>query len=280
MTDPAHPDGDADADGRIGWEDPPRRAACTAVPLLSVDGFEGPLDFLLEMARARKIDLALLSIVALVEAFADALGAALTRLGGTADLARWGDWLVMTANLTLLRSRLLLPADAAEARAAREEAEALRLTLLGREEMRAAANWLERRVQLGRDVFPRGQAEAPAHHRRGDVTELLRACLAMLRVPAAAQAYQLRVLPFWRVPDAMARIGQMMEASEAEVAMAALLPAIAADAVGRDRLCRAAVASTLVASLELCRSGLLEVTQSGAWTPITVARANTQTRDG
>ena len=264
MTDPAG--------AEAGWEEPPRNAASASAPVLSVAGFEGPLDFLLEMARAQKIDLARLSIVALVEAFAAALETTLG-LPGAADIARWGDWLVMAANLTLLRSRLLLPAEAPEVRAARDEAERLRLALLGRAEMRAAADWLERRVQLGRDVFARGRRETPAGQRGGDVTDLLRACLALLRVPEAAEAYQLRVLLFWRVPDAMARIREVVEASEVEVAMAALLPAIAADAVGRERRCRAAVASTLVASLELCRSGMLELTQPTAWMPITVARS-------
>ena len=262
----------AGADAATGWEDPPRNMAGASAPVLSVDGFEGPLDFLLEMARAQKIDLAQLSIVALVEAFAAALETALGFPGAAADLARWGDWLVMAANLTLLRSRLLLPVDAPEARAARDEAEALRLVLLGREQMRAAADWLDRRVQLGRDVFTRGRRETRAGQRGGDLTELLRACLALLRVPPAADSYQLRVLPFWRVPDAMARIREVVEASEGEVTMAALLPAIAADAVGRERRCRAAVASTLVASLELCRGGMLDVTQPGAWMPISVAR--------
>ncbi len=139
-----------------GWEDALRDAASASAPVLSVDGFEGPLDFLLEMARAQKIDLALLSIVALVEAFAAALETALARPGAAADLARWGDWLVMAANLTLLRSRLLLPADAPEARAARDEAEALRLALLGREEMRAAAGWLEQARAAGARRFRDG----------------------------------------------------------------------------------------------------------------------------
>ena len=261
-----------DAAAAADWEEPPRNAAGVAAPVLSVDGFEGPLDFLLDMARAQRINLARLSIVALVEGFAAALDAALDR-PGAADLARWGDWLVMAANLTLLRSRLLLPADAPEARAARDEAEALRLALLGRAEMRAAADWLDGRVQLGRDVFARGRRERQAGQRGGDVTELLRACLALLQVPAAADSYQLRVLPFWRVPDAMARIRAVMEASEEEVAVAALLPSIEADVAGRTLRCRAAVASTLVASLELCRDGLLEVRQTAPWTPITVARA-------
>jgi segregation and condensation protein A len=82
-------------------------------PVLAVDGFAGPLDWLLEMTQAWKIDLARLSIVALIEAFATAMEAALARRVGshTAELGRWGAWLVMAATLTFLRSRLLLPSD-------------------------------------------------------------------------------------------------------------------------------------------------------------------------
>jgi hypothetical protein len=67
------------------WEDPPRGASADSAPVLSIDGFAGPLDWLLEMAQAQKIDLARLSIVALIEAFATALEAALAdRVGGCA----------------------------------------------------------------------------------------------------------------------------------------------------------------------------------------------------
>ena len=60
------------------WEQPPRRRpGPNAPPVLAVDGFEGPLDWLLDLARTRRIDLARLSIVALVEAFEEALTAAL-----------------------------------------------------------------------------------------------------------------------------------------------------------------------------------------------------------
>jgi chromatin segregation and condensation protein Rec8/ScpA/Scc1 (kleisin family) len=80
------------------------------------------------MARAQRIDLTKLSILALVEAFTSALDAALmlTRTKPV-DLGRWGEWLVMAATLALLRSRLLLPEDAPEAKAAQDEAEAYRL---------------------------------------------------------------------------------------------------------------------------------------------------------
>jgi segregation and condensation protein A len=82
------------------WEDPPRAPSAASAPVLSVDGFAGPLDWLLEMVRARQIDLARLSVVALIEAFAGAMEAALTRRDtAPAELVRWGDWLVMAATL-------------------------------------------------------------------------------------------------------------------------------------------------------------------------------------
>ena len=68
----------------------------------------------------------------------------------------------MAANLTLLRSRLLLPPDAPEAKAAQDEAEALRRQLTERAHVVATADWLERRPQLGRDVFRRGSPAARA----------------------------------------------------------------------------------------------------------------------
>ena len=63
------------------WEDPPRGARPDTAPVLSVDGFDGPLDWLLEMVRGQKIDLARLSIAALIEAFAAAMTAALADRG-------------------------------------------------------------------------------------------------------------------------------------------------------------------------------------------------------
>ena len=151
------------------WEDPPRAAPPESAPVLAVDGFEGPLDWLLEMAQARKIDLARLSIAALIEAFATALEAALARRidGRAAELGRWGGWLVMAATLAFLRSRLLLPGDSPEAKAAEDEAEALRRRLVSRAQVRAAADWLERRPQLGRDVFGRGTGATPRRWRPG-----------------------------------------------------------------------------------------------------------------
>ena len=101
------------------WEDPPRGDQADGAPVLSIDGFAGPLDWLLEMARAKKIDLARLSIGALIEAFSRAMQAALAGRDRS-RIGHWAAWTVMAATLPELRSRLLLPADVPAARAAAE----------------------------------------------------------------------------------------------------------------------------------------------------------------
>ena len=211
-------------DQRSDWEDPPRVARTDIAPVLSVDGFAGPLDWFLEMARAKKINLTQLSIGALMEQFADALAAALVGQDPR-QLDRWAGWTVMAATLTELWSRLLLPADAAASRAAEAEAEALRRQLLARARMRQAADWLERRSQLGRDVFARGVPEAGVAGRGSDLTDLLRACLVALHVPETqTAAYRPRPPPLWRVSDAIPHLRQRLAALPDGTKLAALLP--------------------------------------------------------
>lgn len=258
------------------WEDPPRAASTELAPVLSVDGFEGPLDWLLEMAQARKIDLTRLSIVALVESFATALEAALAcRVRGrTAELGSWGAWLVMAANLAFLRSRLLL-SDSPEAKTAEDEAEALRHRLVSRAQVRAAADWLERRPQFGRDVFGCGTGERRDDRGRvGDITELLRACLIALRVPEQADADRPRPPPLWQVSDAIARLRQLLGELPDGSPLTAFLPNIGSAETARAVRCRVAVSSTLVAGLELARTGALALDQDAPWTPIRVKHTN------
>ena len=270
------------------WETPPRRPPdLSAAPVLSVEGFEGPLDWLVELARARRIDLQKISIRALVEAFEAALLQALAQPRTPAStLARWGgDWLVMAADLTMLRSRLLLPADTAEARRAQADAEALRRQMLGRAEIGAAADWLGQCRQLGRDVFARGlpaDASQAKRGRTGDVTALLRACLVALALPDdAGAAYRVPRLPFWTVADAVARIRRLLpELGEAENALEAFLPAVPLDSPARELRCRAAVASTFVGGLELAREGVLGLEQDQLWQPVRVLRCEAVERRG
>jgi segregation and condensation protein A len=255
-----------------GWEDPPRRPAVSPVPVLSVEGFEGPLDWLLEMVRARKIDLARLSILALIEAFADALEGAAAQhdARSVASLWRWGDWLVMAADLTLLRSRLLLPVDSREGTEARAEAETLRRRLADRAQIAAAADWLEQQPQLGREVFARGQPEIRTVSHVGDLTDLLRACLVVLQLPDDLAVYRPRPPVLWRVADAMGRIREMMAVETGSRALEDFLPKIEADVSNHQLRIRAAVASTLVAGLEMAREGALMLEQEETFGPIAV----------
>lgn len=296
---PSHP-GPAPPAG----EDPPHSHASATSPILAVDGFEGPLDWLLAMARARKIDLARLSILALVEAFAHAMEAALQRVpdAPAPDLAQWAAWTVMAAQLTELRSRLLRPAGAPEARTAQAEAEALRQHWVLRTQMAAAADWLERRPQLGLTVFARGRPEAgqgacllparPGHDTEdlldksadmtegrkgdsepvegGDITDLLRACLVALRLPPHAEADPPRRTAFWSTGDAAHRITRLLATLPEGAVLDTLLPAIAEAGDGRALHCRAALAATLVAALELSRHGALTLEQNAPWQPIQV----------
>ncbi len=256
------------------WEeDAPARDASSA-PVLSIEGFEGPLDWLLEMAGMQRIELAKLSILALVEAFMQALDDALAQRQGTPfDLARWGDWTVMAAHIALLRSRLLLPPDAPEARAAQEEAEAWRHQLLTRAAIRSAADWLARQPQLGRDVFARGQPEtgAAGQRRSLDITDLFRACLVALRLPEYGKAF--RPLPprLWLITDAIGRIRRMLGEGWGGGELRGLLPRLRAGPEHELR-CRAAVASTLVAGLELAREGALGLEQRRPWYSVRVRR--------
>ena len=253
----------------LAWEDPVRPSP-RAAPVLAVVGFEGPLDWLLELARAERIDLRKLSIRALVEAFAAALERALAA-SGRADLSRWGEFLSMAAQLTLLRSRLLLP-DGRDAKAARDEAEALRRQLLEGDAMRRAAAWLDGRTLLGRDVFGRGVSadEQQASGRVADIADLSRACLVVLRVPEHAQAYRPPLPPLWRVQDAVVRITRLL-AEGVEGELGGFLPALKRDdSFDYEQQCRGAMASTLVAGLELARANTVALRQEQPWRPIQV----------
>jgi segregation and condensation protein A len=241
-------------------------------PALSVAGFDGPLDRLLDGARAQKLDLASLSIAALIEAFDAALQAALADPAGV-RLEHWAVWTVTAATLTELWSRLKLPADSPEALAVKTEAEALREKIAGRALMLAAADWLERQPHLGQDVFRRGQSAARGVVRGGELTDLLRACLPALHVPEEQVAVlRPRPPPLWTAIDATRRVTRLLPGLTEPAPLAAFLPRIESDAAKRTLRCRVAVASTLVAGLELARDHALTLDQDADWTPIRVAR--------
>ncbi len=172
---------------------------------LRLDGFEGPLDLLLDLARAQKVDLAKISILRLVEQFLAAVeGARRVRL----ELA--ADWLVMAAWLTWLKSRLLLPDDEPDAAEGMEAAEVLAARLLALQAIRAAAAWLADRPALGRDVFARGAGGAFTELDRSglaaDTAGLLRAYMAAVRRGGARRQLPAAAAPLWSVQDALGRL--------------------------------------------------------------------------
>jgi segregation and condensation protein A len=162
-------------------------------PYLTLNGFTGPLDHLLTLARAQKIDIADISLTALI----DQLTAALRLAPAATSLGEKGDWVVMAAWLVQLRARLLQPADAPGQQEAAAEADQLRASLAALEDVQALAQWLERQPQLGHDAFTRGRPEmfgvsveaGPAT----DMTEFLWSSLALFddEVPSdTATAYR------------------------------------------------------------------------------------------
>lgn len=239
-------------------------------PELRLGAWEGPLDLLLELARARRVDLACLSIADLVEQCGAALEAAVA--GRKVPLTRLSDWLVMAAHIALLRSRLLLPPDSAAGEEAWQEAEVLRRRLGDRGHAQRLAEWLERRPQLGRDVFVCGAAAGPDNGSRAglavDTAALFRACLAVLERDTGHGTYRPEPLLLWRVPDALARLRRLLPAMPDGAALERFLPGMAEDGPDRpDAILRrrAALASTLLAGLEMGREGSAVMEQEEAF---------------
>ena len=234
--------------------------------VLHLDGFDGPLDLLLDLARGQKVDLARISILSLVEQYLVIVeGARRIRL----ELA--GDWLVMAAWLTWLKSRLLLPPGAEPAEDAEDAAQLLAARLDALQHVQATARWLGARPQLHHDVFPRGAPEHLVEHDRSalaaDLPGLMRAYLAARRRGAPRSGYQPhRSLPLWTVADAMARLERMLGRIPGWTALERFLPHLADHPVQR----RAALASTLLAGLELAKGGTADLRQDQAFGPIMV----------
>ena len=241
-----------------------------AMPLLSVAGFEGPLDFLLEMVRRHRVDLGPLSIVGLTDQLVAALEAGTQRV----PLERRSAWLVAASDLVLLKARLLCPEPPAVAEAAAAEATRRlgQLTELAR--MRAAADWLSARPQLGLRVFARGQMERRARPQAELYVAFLEATLAMLEgkagQPAQASAYQPAPLELWRVPEAIEHITRLLNQQPQGLPLEDCLPTIPSGMAQHQLRQRAALASTLVASLELARDATLDMDQEVAFGTITL----------
>jgi segregation and condensation protein A len=237
---------------------------------LQLEGFEGPLDLLLDLARKQKVDLARISILQLVEQYLSIVeGARKVRL----ELA--ADWLVMAAWLAWLKSRLLVPADPEEAEEGEQAAEVLAARLRDLETIRAAALWLGERPILGQTVFARGLPENFTETDRSrivlDLPALMRAYLSALRRGGARHSYQPKAFRFWTVNDALARLQAMLGELPSWTSLERFLPE-QMDLMQR----RAALASTLIAGLEMAKGGLIQLQQDETFGPILISPATPQ----
>src|SRR5437016_12827914 len=144
---------------KLDTEFAPELASDEHALVVDVEGFEGPLDLLLMLARQQKVDLAKISILALADQYL-----AFVERARQFRLELAADYLVMAAWLAYLKSRLLLPdMHAPEGQSAEDMANALALRLRRLEAIRDFAEKLFARPQLDRDVFCRGRPEPIAH---------------------------------------------------------------------------------------------------------------------
>jgi segregation and condensation protein A len=259
--------------------------ATSEAMLVQLDGFEGPLDLLLDLARRQQVDLARISVLALVDQYVatiDRIGLAVT------GLERAADWLVMAAWLTWLKSRLLLPKESKEALEAERAAGILVDRLAQMVRVRSLAAWLEARPQLGRDTYPRGAPEVVTRTLAAEVVELFEACLVGLRWrPPLRQTYVPRRPLLWGVADAIARLRGLIGAVPDGAELARFLPphlfamlALADDPITMptplpDRKDlplqrRGAVAATLMGALELAREARIHLRQEDPFGPILI----------
>ena len=231
--------------------------------IVDVDGFEGPLDLLLNLARQQKVDLARISILALADQYL-----AFIEQARQLHLELAADYLVMAAWLAYLKSRLLIPvAEEAGGPSAADLAAALAFRLKRLEAFRAAASALSGRPQLGREVFGRGAPEpvAAIKHPEWSATlyDLLAAYAQQRRKRAMAHV---RFPPraVWSLADAREALERLLGAGHDWNRLDNYLIAYVVEPAMR----ATAFASSLAATLELVREGVIEVHQDGAFAPI------------
>lgn len=233
--------------------------------VVALEAFEGPLDLLLDLARGQKLDLKSISLIALADQYLDYLKAARAR---RLELA--AEYLVMAAWLAYLKSQLLLPRQERADPDAALMAEALAARLRALEAIRKGAAWLEGRAALGQARLARGAREALLVETRPIYVAELGALLRAYGVAARRNQAAAISMPrhrFMTVDLALARLSRLLTGGEWHE-LAAFLPPELVSPVER----RAAVATSLVASLELARSGAIEIDQQLAFGPIRVRR--------
>lgn len=237
--------------------------------VVDVEGFEGPLDLLLTLARQQKVDLAKISILALANQYlAFVEQARRTRL----ELA--ADYLVMAAWLAYLKSRLLLPeAQAPDGPSAEDMATALAQRLRRLEAFRNVAEQLMVRPQLGRDVFQHGQPEPIAERRTPKFTATLYDLLSAYtgqRQKSALSHVRFKKRTVWSLVEAREALERLLGGGQAKDWMR--LDQFLIAYMAEPGHAATVMASSFAASLELVREGEAELHQAQAFAPLYVRK--------
>ncbi|HEY1311401.1 MAG TPA: ScpA family protein [Pseudolabrys sp.] len=235
--------------------------------IVDVEGFEGPLDLLLALARTQKVDLAKISILALADQYLQFIEAARKlRL----ELA--ADYLVMAAWLAYLKSRLLLPqAEDGIGPTAEDLALALAHRLRRLEAFRGVAQQLMERPQLNRDVFPRGKPEPIDEIKQPEWTATLYDLLsayAQQRSRSAMSRVRFKKRTVWSLAEARAALERLIGMSTDWSRIDAFLISF----VVEPALAATVMASSFASALELVREGVAEIHQKESFAPIYMRR--------
>ncbi len=230
---------------------------------VDVEGFEGPLDLLLELARRQKVDLARISILELANQYLAFVEAARKQ---RLELA--ADYLVMAAWLAYLKSRLLLPSPPKEAdEDAGDLAEKLAERLRRLDVIRRAADLLMERPRLGRDVFMRGAPESidlPAAANYSATLYDLISAYARQTQKRARTFVRMKPREVWSLAQARDALGRLMGEAADWVSLDHWLIEFCVD----PKMRRSARASSFSASLELVREGRIELKQDSHFAPL------------
>jgi len=236
--------------------------------VVDVEGFEGPLDLLLALARTQKVDLAKISVLALAQQYLDFISEA-RRL----RLEIAADYLVMAAWLAFLKSKLLLPAEPSEEGepTGAELAALLAFRLKRLHAMREVSAQLMTRKRLGRDVFGRGDPEPIRITRQSvydaNVYDLLKA-YSQQRQRTAVLSMQLKPRTVWSLNEAREELERLLGMNVDWAPLDRLI----AEFLVEPELRKTALASSFTATLEMTREGALEIRQAKSFAPLFVRR--------
>ncbi len=243
------------------------RATGEPALVVDVEGFEGPLDLLLALARQQKVDLAKISILALADQYL-----AFIEEARKLRLELAADYLVMAAWLAYLKSRLLLPeANAVEGQSAEDMAIALALRLKRLEAIRDVAQRLFGRPQLDRDIFRRGQPEPIAHIKHPQYSATLYDLLsayAQQRQKSALAHVRLAKRTVWSLAEAREALERLIGHASDWTRLGQFLLSY----VVEPSLVPTVFASSFASTLEMVREGVMEVHQQGAFAPLYVRK--------